>query len=296
MIAPSANGHKEVNIYAREYVPQAITAINESPATILSSVGGVHIDYEAYIAAYAGSTFISPLPELLIPEPDQPTAVRRDQTPTSGTYRWFFENCLALEMEAYSADMRHHALYGVALSFLPGQLPLYRLPVPGIRDGSPIIVLGQMVLLRQLILDPRTHLPQGMAAWCGPGGGFNRGLPAPGFTGFEIQATVYAVDKIHETVILQAQGLIHSLPLLCNVVFTLPPQALQGMYQAVREIGDRFIAQECTSWLRHILFPEERDGIIQTDLPTAVFDMPWYDKLLNHEQKVRFCLDFITNL
>ena len=287
METPNPNGHTEVNIYAREYVPQALAAVNESPATVVPSISGVSIDYEAYIATFIGSSFVPPQPENLLPEPHQTTAIKPDQTVTLETYNGFFENCLALEMEAFSADIRRHALYGATLSFLPGVNTLYVLPVPGIRDGSPTIVLGQTVLLRQLILDPRTHLPQGMAIWCRPGGGFDRGLPAPGFTGFEIEATVYAIDKVREAIVIEAQGLIHSLPLLCNVVFALPPQALQGMYDAVRHIGDRFSHDERTTWLRRMLFPEEEDGVIRREPPTAVFDLPWYDKQLNYEQKVR---------
>lgn len=40
------------------------------------------------------------------------------------------------------------------------------------------------------------------------------------------------------------------------------------------------------SWLRRMLFPIESDGVMQKSLPQGVFRRSWFDRCLNHEQKV----------
>lgn len=41
------------------------------------------------------------------------------------------------------------------------------------------------------------------------------------------------------------------------------------------------------AWIRRMLFPDESDGTIQTSLPQGVFKRSWFDRHLNHEQKVQ---------
>lgn len=183
-------------------------------------------------------------------------------------------------------EMARHALFGVKLTFTPRELPLYSLEVPGLRDGAPSITIGQTVLLRQLILDGRTKLPQGMDMWLQPGGGLSQGLPAPGFTGMEIHATVYAIDRTREIIILTAHGLIHHFPLTCNIGFTVSPKTMVGMHRAANLAAKELLVSP-NSWVHRMLFPEKRNGLLRSKLPSATFDISWFDSSLNHEQKVR---------
>ena len=295
------NSPWEVNIYAKDFVPRAITAINESLVTVIPATTSIHIDYAAYIGAFAGSLFLSPLPKIVPPPLGQKFPSLLSQTVTPETYKTFFEECLAQEVDAYAADVRRHSMYCAALSVRDGEHPLYSLSVPGVRDDSPAIILGQTVLLRQLILDPKTQLPRGMDAWCTPGGGYSLGLPAPGFTGFELQAVVHAIDKAHEKIFLQIDGLIHGLPLLCNVVFVATLDFLYEMHRAVTHAALNLNPDGSKSaWLHHMLFPVVEYGKHQESLPSVIFDASWYDKQLNHEQKVRrkllICVNFLHRL
>lgn len=184
-------------------------------------------------------------------------------------------------------EMARHALYAVNLAYTPSKLPLYNLFLPGLRDGVPSIMIGQTVLLRQLILDGRTKLPVGMDEWLRPGAGSNLGLPAPGFTGMEIQATVYSIDRTREILVLTTHGLIHQYPLICNVGFTVSPKTLLGMHRAVNLVAKNFLVKS-ESWMHRMLFPEDKNGLLRTKPPPAVFDISWYDSRLNYEQKVRY--------
>ena len=206
--------------------------------------------------------------------------------------RWM--NALLIGVTA-EIDMARHALYGVSLAFVSHKIPLYNLLLPGLRDGSPSITIGQTVLLRQLILDKRTNLPQGMDMWLRPGGGSSQGMPAPGFTGVEIQATVYAIDRTREILVLTTQALVHQFPLTCNVGFTVSPKSMVGMHRAV-DLVDKEMLVGSDGWICRMLFPKEDSGFLRTKLPPATFDIPWYDSRLNHEQKVRLYQDSLFRL
>lgn len=43
------------------------------------------------------------------------------------------------------------------------------------------------------------------------------------------------------------------------------------------------------TWLRRMLFPGESDGVMQRSLPQGIFRRSWFDRYLNHEQKVIRC-------
>ena len=275
-----------MDLYVRDFVPQAFLAVNESPATVVPPPTLVEIDFASYIASFAGSRFLSTLPQP--PEHQYSGAISLQSTASlnSGTYEFFFEECLSLEVDAYAATLEEYKLYGTSLDLLENRhIPVFRLKLPGLRDGTPVIALGDHVLLRQLVLDPLSKLPRNMDSWLRPGGGRDRGLLAPGFVGAEVIATVYTVDKANETILLQATGLLLNLPLTCNVGFVRPKRWSQSMQRAILSAakGLRLGNQQ---WVRQMLFPAESDGIVQTELPSVVFDIEWDDETLNYEQKV----------
>ncbi|KAL9124953.1 MAG: hypothetical protein Q9217_005776 [Psora testacea] len=275
----------EADIYVPDYIPQAFLAVNESPATVLPPPTKFEIDFASYIASYAGSQFLAAIPEPSLPEYKGVILLQSTASITANTYSRFFEDCLALEAKAHATVLEDYKLYGVNLSLEAGRdIPSFRLKLPGLRDGTPTVNLGETVLLRQLILDRNTNLPRGMDVWLRPGGGRDLGLPAPGFTGYEIRATVCAVDKVDEAIVLKTPGLNLSLPILCNVGFVLPTRLLQTMNWAIRNVAED-LAKDRGCWVRQMLFPQESDGVIQTKLPSAVFNLTWYDKELNYEQK-----------
>lgn len=120
-------------------MPQALKAINENPAVIFASTPARWIDFQAYVVAFAGTSFLSarsgtvePL-QRLEPHPDRqriakngrPPATSNNHTPGSSTsldetkalsqhnYERFFTEALNIEQDALWSESEDHALYQV---------------------------------------------------------------------------------------------------------------------------------------------------------------------------------------
>lgn len=288
------------DIFVHAFVPKSLTAINDSPAFLDKTTAGNGIDFEAYSSTFAAPQF---LPALVEPSSWQsspiPLVDRLDRL-SPVNYGQYFRDCLLLDLEAQVPELRSYDLFKVPLETLHVSRR-YRLKVPGLREGTPSVDLGDFILLRQLILDPVTLLPQGMDAWLAPGGGCSRGEAAPGFTKIQIRALVTAVDKINESLIIDVNGRIIPGVTVCNVSFIAQPSLVESLHRAVedvfRELPTQFATALETSgnlssehiqnnWLRSMLFPLEANGIQQTTLPSVTFPQTWFDTGLNYEQKV----------
>ena len=292
------------DIFVHAFVPKSLTAINDSPAYLDKTISGKGVDFEAYTSTFAATRF---LPASVEPSSWQSSLnplVDRLEHLSSLNYGRYFRDCLLLDLEAQVPELRSYDLFKVLLETLHmGQR--YRLKVPGLREGTPSVNLGDFILLRQLILDPVTQLPQGMDAWLAPGGGCSRGEPAPGFTKVQIRALVTAVDKTNEALILDVNGrIIPGIP-VCNVSFIAQPSLAERLHRAVEDVSQELSNQFATAtvtplgisrnlsserihnnWLRYMLFPLEANGLQQTKLPSATFSQTWFDRALNYEQKV----------
>ena len=290
------------DIFVHAFVPKSLTAINDSPAFLDMSITGKRIDFEAYTSTFAASRF---LPASVEPSSWQssliPLVDRLDHL-SSVNYGQYFRDCLVLDLEAQVPELRSYDLFKVLLETLH-MGHRYRLKVPGLREGTPSVDLGDFILLRQLILDPVTQLPEGMDAWLAPGGGCSRGEPAPGFTKVQIRALVTAVDKANEALIIDVNGRIIPRMPICNVSFIAQPALVESLHRAVEDVSQelsnelatatpletpRKLSSERihTNWLRFMLFPLEVNGLQQTTLPSATFSQTWFDTSLNYEQKV----------
>ena len=292
------------DIFVHAFVPKSLTAINDSPAFIDKTTTGKGIDFESYSSTFAAPHF---LPASVEPSSWQsspiPLVDRLDYL-SSVNYGQYFRDCLLLDLEAQIPELRSYDLFKVPLETLHvGHR--YRLKVPGLREGTPSVDLGDFILLRQLILDPVTQLPQGMDAWLAPGGGCSRGESAPGFTKIQIRALVTAVDKINEALIIDVNGrIIPGVP-VCNVSFIAQPSLVESLHRAVEDVSKELPTQFATAtataletsgnlsseriqnnWLRSMLFPLQANGLQQTTLPSATFSQTWFDTGLNYEQKV----------
>ena len=292
------------DIFVHAFVPKSLTAINDSPAFLDKTTTGKGIDFEAYSSSFAASRF---LPASVEPSSWQSSLVPlvdRLEYLSSVNYGQYFRDCLLLDLEAQVPELRSYDLFKVPLETLHvGHR--YRLKVPGLREGTPIVNLGDFILLRQLILDPVTQLPQGMDAWLAPGGGCSRGEPAPGFTKIQIRALVTAVDIINESLIIDVNGRIIPGMAVCNVSFIAQPPLVESLHRAVEDVSKEVPAQSATTtpldtagnlsseriqnnWLRSMLFPLEANGLQQKTLPSATFLQTWFDRGLNYEQKVLY--------
>jgi len=279
------------DVYAHSFVPESLLAINCSPAIPVTEPVIVGINFEDYIATFAGSNFRPSPREPVLPKLNKQSSVDCLDHLCQRTYGGYFESCLCLDLEAQICEMRCYDLFGIYIEVRDLSQSIYSIRIPGLREGTPTINDGDTFLLRQLILDQATKLPQGMSKWLAPGNGRDRGQPAPGFTGYQISAVVLGIERINEVLIFQAPNLSHSIPLVCNVSFVVQIRVIQRLQNAILSVAQDFqiergIHDGENNWLSNMLFPVENHGVIQTSLPPALLPEVWYDPGLNYEQKV----------
>lgn len=229
--------------FAHAFVPESLSAINQSPASAITTPAVDGIDYGNYISTFAGTQFLSLLEPPQISNLNHGLPVNTLDYLDATNYGQHLKDCIALDMNARIPEIRSYDLFAATLEVQHLTPHVYSLGVPGLRDGTPPISYGDSVLLRQLILDPATRLPRGMNHWLAPGGGLDRGLQAPGFTGHEISAVALGIDRANELLYLRAYGLILAGNPVCNVSFVVQGSLITSMERAVANVATQ-LAQE----------------------------------------------------
>lgn len=235
------------DVFVQAFVPQAFLTVNNAPAKSIISKSVEGINFPRYVAAFASPIFLPPpfCPEKMPSISRLPLLAADDLN--AYNYERHFIDCVMLDLEAQTPEVRSHDLFGVQLHVVAQIHHIYSLHVPGIRESAPRVAYGDIVMLRQLILDSRTSLPQGIDFWVSSGNR-ERGLPAPGFTGYEIVATVVAVDMKSEKLHLRAEGVSTSIPLVFNVSFVVQGHQVHCLQHTIADI-----ANELTSPSRQAL-------------------------------------------
>lgn len=234
-ISEPAVGTWKPDVYARPYVPESLVAVNRSPATLALSKGRGGIDYHAYISSFAGSQFLRPyVPAAPLDWHFGNQVSDPPVTLSPESYFPHFQNCLNWEWKAQLTEYCSYDMFRVRVVYHDLNNRIYSLVVPGLREGTPRIVIGDTVLLRQLRLD-HTMLPCLMSQWMAPGGGQQRGEPAPGFTGFQYCAAVWGIDKPRDMLLLRIDHLVPE-SMMFNVSFAAPMEMVQAMQRAASVI------------------------------------------------------------
>ena len=277
------------DVFVRAYIPTAFTAVNAAPAQVIPIPPVDGIDYVKYVAAFGSPRF---LPQTLLEYRDPPTRDRRliSSVVDENDYGKILSDSIHLDLQAQEPEVRSFDLFGVELYPIDySRCDRWDLHVAGLREGTPHVAYGDKVLLRQLMIDTRTGLPyteQNIPD--------SSKLHHPGFTGFEISATVLAVDRATEHVTLSAFGMLATLPGLMrfNVSFIVQAYRIQCVLRAVadverelasaRNIGN--VDSHSRSWIQRMLFPETHDGVLRGGLPPGAFTQRWVDSALNYEQ------------
>lgn len=275
-----------------------------------------NIDYHTFIAGFVGSSFLKPLqpfPGLfdvpaLIPPTDEMEALSKlkitetkeianpgagetkELAPTPTTYAKYFSDLLRTEVIALNELSQTYNMYNVPLTLHDPTQSLFRLAVPGIRENTPMIQLGDTVRLRQI--RPGCY---GYAA---------------GFTGYEYETFVFGMDKTEGYIVLRADGLWIEMGGMFNVIFCVSEQLWDSSHRAVTEVGAQLAVDgenangkasvvhspvpqtptfinappRVNTFLRRMLFPEETDGEMQFTAKSSVYRRKWFDKELNFEQ------------
>ena len=298
----------KMDVHTKPYVPEAIASINRLPCILVPSEPLRVQDYHAYIATFAGTSFLDSQPPVTVDQQRISQQLAPSEQLHPSTYRRHFQACLFEEHVAQKNAICSQDMFNVHLIPLDSTSMLFEMTVPGLREGIPEVNLGDTIMMRQLILDPRTRLPMRS----------NVHLNNPedhihGFTGLQHMAIVYGISKIQERVMLKIEGLRAQLQLDFNVSFQYPERIssalqralnftsnsleaaympLEGNHDSTRLASsyvNRNQAREPLKegdWLRHMLLPRAADGIFDNALPSSVFQQTWFDTQVNYEQKV----------
>ncbi|KAJ4361201.1 hypothetical protein N0V95_002082 [Ascochyta clinopodiicola] len=311
-----------LDVYARPYVPSELRYVNEEvPDDVIVTKTTYEIDFGAYARKFAGSDFLSYRQSVPCDwsKEDLPNATEL----TEQSYIQYFASLLQWERLAKEQENERHALYKVPLHAIsiPNDDCLWTLSIPGLREDSPLVELGDTLQIRQLWVDyagntaPVPTLSQADSV---------KYFALKSWTGKQFDASVYSISRVTETAYLKVDGLAHLspqygqniLPMAVNVVFPLKQKLLQGQHRALiscgrhldvslqyrKEFVTDFVGTPESSidsrpfpmpsasthasqndWIRRMLFPTEADGRLQTQL-RRVPHRALFDHAINYEQ------------
>lgn len=282
----------KLDVYARPYVPNKLKAVNYAPFTVIPSLPVRWIDFNAYVHSFAGTLFLEadPPPPALEGNEDKVTTGSvaadsfEDKNLESSNYHVLFRAALIDEAGALQAECEDHALYKTPIvrSIRDPRPLMYTLHVPGLREISLRIELGDIVHLRQLRLDGVGEVTNDVLV-PGPDG---RPMKLPWTPYVRHDAIVWGIDRLRENLTLRID---HLAPwsMAFNACFTVQSGRLGALYRAVVSVQVALTSdKDC--WLRTVLFPTDADGVLQRTLNRPTIDFELRDNMLNYNQ-VKAC-------
>lgn len=285
--ATIASQTSSLDIHALSYIPLWLRAVNESIAVPIFCSLLETINFPNYINCFAGRQYLEPLKSVKLPIIKNVPVVHSASTEslTSEAYATYFSEALQNEISAEHVELQHLSIFMAAVELHDPSQHLFRLQIPGLREDSPRIDLGDVLLVRPLFHRP--DLPKLTNMWYEPGGGKEKGFCAPGFAGLEYRAVVWGVARPEEEIILRIDGLTQ---LKCNIIFAVQEHRIAPIVRAITFTNNclraSHLAMPISGWLRRNLFPTVDDGVMQFTLPQGTFPkMIWIDTQLNYEQQ-----------
>ena len=297
-----------LDIYANNYIPVWQTAINESPANPCRCSQLITIDYSTYIASFAGSRILSTVPPIRAP-PLHSVPLRIGSSPDDLLPQWYgeyFSDALQNEIVAHAEELKTFSLYNVGFEIEDPSQGLYRFAIPGLREHSPRVDLGDVVKIRPLIAAPTQANFTGL----------QRNLqPIPVFSGLEFHAIVWGISRPQELIVLRMDGFVPANFQACNIIFVVQEHRYAPLWRSVDSTArslngladglwtrqsdarrDNSLGSalghsvqrlgDCSSpWFRQMLFPEEHHAQEQSTLSKGDFGLEWFDSQTNFEQR-----------
>ena len=265
----------KLNLLAPNHVPQWQGAINQCHAIVVRAPQISRIDYDAYHSTFAGSSLQRQLPRVELPLPELSKLETQDLT--HSTYETYWHERLQNEYTAQAAQNEVLALYGVELTPVTGDQLLYRFKVPGLRESTPRVDLGDILIIRPFLPAPKS-------AYRFKGSSITTNGLVAGFSGVEHHAVVWSLIRRDELVFVRLGSELPS-DLKCNIIIPLQIHKNAPMWRTINEVGGKHYDDLCNpiSWYSSMLFPSE--GVPQTTLSKGTFHLKWMDNTLNYEQK-----------
>jgi hypothetical protein len=247
------------NVYARPFVPEALTIINTLDGQKIDTPAMNQIDFGAHVRHFTTLELLPPVPQPV--ELPMNGSFNLTDAVICSHYEQYFRYHLEAEIQSQQHENESYSLYGhdaAMLSCEHGQPAICSFLVPGLRENSPYVEEDDIIQLRQLRYD---HLGKllGMEQWLAPSSQFGgstpgfpalagrwRGEPAPGWTGIVYNARVSGVQRKQEQLLVKVYGLMaqnvmfdmqHSLSgkhhLKFNIQFPVPKERYLPMKQVL---------------------------------------------------------------
>ncbi|KAI9876413.1 MAG: hypothetical protein M1823_007285, partial [Watsoniomyces obsoletus] len=181
------------------HVPAWLIAINESVADYVSCAPLPHFHGDEYAAIFGANIHVQPRAQrplpLGLPTPDRQTPVKAQN------YQNHFVALLREELAALEQQLFHYSLYNHHIVMWDPQQLLFKVCVPGLRENSPRIDLGDTVHVRPINpIHPSVAQSQNKA-WRDYMQ--KKGMRHPAFFGTDYRAVVWRLDRAKEAVFLR---------------------------------------------------------------------------------------------
>ncbi|KAK9434253.1 P-loop containing nucleoside triphosphate hydrolase protein [Lipomyces doorenjongii] len=251
------------DIYANRFIPAWLKNVNTFAALRTESTKPPDFCLKDYVDGFASLKLVSR--EVIPPFHYEPKAVitRRPDLSVS-TYNSILSQLIDIEIKAQKEELKTYDMYSVCLEESDYEKALFKLKCPGIREFTPSVSIGDLLLFRQL--RPQYSAYENQA-----------------FTGYEYSGYIWHVDRAKGEVIVRIDGLLLESNKF-NVQFVLDEAFHSKCANCVEKLHDE-MQLEPSGFVRKMLFPDNEDGIMQQNLSSGVFDLEWYDNDLNYEQQ-----------
>jgi helicase MOV-10 len=227
------------------------------------------------VQSFSGNTFLSAFASPVGLSTELPSKSTFEGDLNAATYVVFFTAAISQEAHSQQEECDEYNIYQVPLTVASGdpRQSIYWLNIPGLREASLRIEVGDIVRIRQLRFNPMGQLQ------CFPFSDAS-GNPVPLET--QHNAVVWGIDRVREMVSLRIDYLgIGSF--LFNARFSVQSHRVDAMRRAVSRVSEQILTND-NEWMRSMLFPETKDGVLQKTLNKASDKLSLFDSLLNYEQ------------
>ncbi|KAK9460409.1 P-loop containing nucleoside triphosphate hydrolase protein [Lipomyces oligophaga] len=252
------------DIYANKFTPSWQKSVNSYPALSTSSVAPPCVDWKMYVQEFAGNRIIQYEPPSTFEQALSVANSLKSKELSISTYQHYFNYLLSADLTAQRAEVARYALYSVPLQISDPSTFMFALSCPGIREFTPDVAIGDLLLFRQLRPQFAAHGPAS-------------------FTGYIHEGIIWQINRNDGLVYVRIDGLILESNLF-NVEFTTDHQIFSVRIDTVRNFALELV-DRMDNFSREMLFPNDLDGVMQTTLSKGTFDFDWVDDGQNFEQQ-----------
>lgn len=233
----------EYDVYAAPFVLSKWRTINlEVPVRTIPTRSRHKTDYSRYTSTFSGTNF---LPKQVTEVAQEEKEITSPADLTASSYRDYFVALLQLECTAKELENEGHALYKVPLYRVevPNEDPVWALTIPGLREDSPFLEMGDILQLRQLWIDANGSIMNIPMLVEGSEYTHGQSFYYRGWTGIQYDACVSSVNRAKEVLYLKVEDLAplyagyNWIPMFVNVTFPLKHTKLHIQKESMSSVA-----------------------------------------------------------